>query len=125
LLFPKRLRNSAISFAYNKNAEKIADLLAPKPHILLNTALDKISSEIIFITTPDSEIRSVAESLAEKLTGKALVFHASGALSSTVLESLQQRGHETASLHPLASISDPISGATRFKNAFFLRRRKW
>jgi predicted short-subunit dehydrogenase-like oxidoreductase (DUF2520 family) len=86
---------------------------------LIPAEIDKISSEIIFVTTPDSAIRSIAEILADKLKQKAVIFHASGALSSTILESLRQKGHSTASLHPLAAISDSISGVERFKNAFF------
>lgn len=101
-------------------AQKIAGLLAPaEPEILQTDELEKISSEIIFITTPDSEIQSVAENLAEKLKHKPFVFHTSGALSSDILQSLRLVGCPVASLHPLVSISDSRLGAGRFKDAFF------
>lgn len=103
----------------NKSAEKIIDLIKPKPEILSHSELNKISSDVIFITTPDVEIRITAERLAENLKSKPIVFHTSGALSSEVLESLKKIGCKTASLHPLVSVSDSKLGAKRFKNAFF------
>lgn len=103
----------------NKSAEKIIDLIEPKPEILSHSELNKISSDVIFITTPDAEIRITAEKLAKNLKSKPIVFHTSGALSSEVLESLKKIGCKTASLHPLVSVSDSKLGAKRFKNAFF------
>lgn len=102
-----------------KNAEKIFRLINPLPEILNFDELNKIKAEIIFITTPDPQIQQTAEKLAEYLQHKPFVFHCSGALSSEILESLKNIGCRTASLHPLISISDSVSGAKRFENAFF------
>lgn len=46
------------------------------------------------------------------------MLHTSGALSSTVLSPLAEKGIETGSLHPLVSISDPNSGSN-LRGAFF------
>ena len=66
----------------NQNAPRIAELLFPKPEILSLNELEKISSEIVLITTPDPEIQTVAENLAKILKYRPFVFHTSGALSS-------------------------------------------
>lgn len=103
----------------NGNVQRIAGLISPAPEILSPDEMGKILAPIIFIATPDPEIQPVAESLAGKLKHRAVVFHASGALSSDVLESLRAAGCKVASLHPLVSISDSRSGAERFQDAFF------
>jgi len=102
-----------------RDAENIARLVEPKPRVLSPDEFEKISSDIIFITTQDAEIRGVAENLAEKLKIKPFVFHTSGSLSSAVLESLQKKGCKTGSLHPLVAVSDADSGAGRFGSAYF------
>ena len=101
------------------NAEKIARLIKPSPEILNFDELNKINSEKVFITAPDPQIQRTAEKLAENLRNKPFVFHCSGALSSEILESLKNIGCQTASLHPLISISDSVLGAKRFEDAFF------
>lgn len=102
-----------------ENARKISEFLTPKPRILKSSGLAEISSDAIFITTQDAEIETVAASLALNLKNKPLVFHASGSLSSEVLGKLKEVGCAVASLHPLASVSDSILGATRFAGAYF------
>lgn len=103
----------------NENSRKIAGLISPQPEILSVDEFKKISSEIVFITAPDSQIQSTAEKLAENLNYRPFVFHTSGALSSEILRSLRDIGCRAASLHPLVSISDSQLGAERFKDAFF------
>lgn len=105
--------------AHRKDISKIAGLMSPPPEILTFGELEKISADIIFITAPDSEIQSVADNLANHLKHKPLVFQTSGALSSKILQSLQNIGCRTASIHPLVSVSDSAAGAKRFKNVFF------
>jgi predicted short-subunit dehydrogenase-like oxidoreductase (DUF2520 family) len=65
-------------------------------------------SRVILIATPDDEIASVAQELArigeEELLGK-VVIHTSGALDSTVLDAVKQRGAKIGSMHPLQSFS--------------------
>ncbi|MGI8494278.1 MAG: Rossmann-like and DUF2520 domain-containing protein [Pyrinomonadaceae bacterium] len=102
-----------------ENAEKIARLINPSPEILNYDELNKIDSEIIFITTPDPQTQRTAELLSENLHYSPFIFHCSGALSSEILDSLKNIGCQTASLHPLVSISDSVLGAKKFENAFF------
>jgi len=78
-----------------------------------------IDSDIVFITTQDSEIASAAEALVPRLKGTPYVFHTSGALSSKVLQKLADVGCKTGSIHPLVSISAPDLGPGRFKGSYF------
>ncbi len=70
---------------------------------------DSISGlgDLIFITTPDSEIRKVASKIASSdlnLDGKMFA-HCSGALASSILEELQKEGAHIACFHPLMAVS--------------------
>jgi predicted short-subunit dehydrogenase-like oxidoreductase (DUF2520 family) len=87
------------------------------PGVLDFASVKTIASDIVLITTQDTEIRSVAESIAGKTS--AVILHTSGSLSSDVLESLRLSGCEIGSLHPLVSISDPETGAEMFSGAYF------
>lgn len=102
-----------------ENAQKIIEFIEPKPKILSANVLTEISSEIIFITTQDFEIGNAAKDLAANLQNKPLVFHTSGSLSSEILKELKKIGCRVGSIHPLVSISDSVSGASRFRDVYF------
>jgi predicted short-subunit dehydrogenase-like oxidoreductase (DUF2520 family) len=67
-----------------------------------------LASTCILITTPDAAIRQVAEDLAriagEELRGH-VVLHTSGALDSSVLDSVRACGASVASMHPLQTFN--------------------
>jgi predicted short-subunit dehydrogenase-like oxidoreductase (DUF2520 family) len=48
-----------------------------------------------------------------------VALHASGALSSGVLAPLRARGFRVGSMHPLASVSEPLVGAESLRRAFY------
>jgi predicted short-subunit dehydrogenase-like oxidoreductase (DUF2520 family) len=78
-------------------------------------------SQIIIIATPDDVIEDVARRLAKtqpRGDGR-VVLHTSGALSSTVLAPLDQKGFATGSLHPLIAVSDRLKGVPTWKGAFW------
>lgn len=76
--------------------------------------------DLIIIAVPDDQIAEVARALARIEAAKhPTVFHTSGALSSKVLASLAKKGWHTGSVHPLASISDPVTGAALLRTAFW------
>ena len=102
-----------------ETARKIAAIITPEPQVIFSNKLSKITSDLIFITTQDSEIGSVAELLKENLSHKPFVFHTSGALSSDILGELKSVGCRIGSVHPLISISDSMRGASKFANAYF------
>lgn len=102
-----------------EKAEKIARLIDSTPRILRVEESENISSDVVFITVPDPQIRPTAASLARKIKARPMVFHTSGALSSDVLSDLRRIGCRTGSVHPLVSVSDAERGASAFKNAYF------
>ncbi|MFS8086202.1 MAG: Rossmann-like and DUF2520 domain-containing protein [Acidobacteriota bacterium] len=89
--------------------------------------MDRLSnSSLILIATPDDAIAMVAGQLAEIFksmekprTGSRIAIHTSGALSSEALQPLKSAGFATASMHPLISISEPLSDTRAFEGAFF------
>jgi len=101
--------------------EEVKEISAalPDAEVAALSEVQEIASDIVFITTQDSEIGSVAKGLAPKLAGKPCVFHTSGALSSTVLNGLGAAGCKTGSMHPLVSVSCAALGPERFSGAYF------
>jgi predicted short-subunit dehydrogenase-like oxidoreductase (DUF2520 family) len=80
------------------------------------------ASTLILITTPDDEIEATSErlsALAPGEHGRGIVLHTSGALSSDVLNSLRDAGAAVGSMHPLLSVSDPVTGADELSQAWF------
>ncbi len=79
------------------------------------------SAEIIIITVPDNEIRSVAESISLlnfDLSNK-LVIHTSGSLNKDELVSLKNSGAEIGSIHPMQSFNARFLPANLFENIYF------
>lgn len=111
------------------HAARAAKLTGARPRFLASTQLDELpSSDILLITTPDDAINETAAQLAATIESGTMnrksrrartALHASGALSSAVLESLRDKGFATGSLHPLVSVSDSVQGAKSLRSAFF------
>ena len=78
------------------------------------------ASDAIFITTNDSAIEAACNEIAAYANDqKKVIFHVSGLLSSSVLESARKAGHYTLSLHPLQSVTGGHAGAQRLENCLF------
>lgn len=75
--------------------------------------------EIIFIAVPDDKIEEVATQLSEEEINwdHHSVVHLSGAKSSNILSSIQEKGGTTASMHPLQTFTKGDSG-DRFKDIY-------
>lgn len=69
-------------------------------------------SNMAFITTPDDAIEEVSGRIAElkNLSGRLVVAHCSGALSSGSLNAAREAGCQVGSMHPLQSIASPERG---------------
>lgn len=97
-----------------QTARKAATLLDEKPQILAAKQLLSVRpADLFLITVPDDQIAGVAAQLS-RLNIERTALHTSGALSSTVLAPLRERGWHTGSVHPLISVSDnnaTLSGA--------------
>lgn len=103
----------------NATADRIAARLAPSTQALPDTPFPPVNSEIVLITTADPDIAHVANVLAENLDHRPVILHTSGSLSSEVLVELADLGCSTGSMHPLVSISDPVSGSGAFRDVYF------
>ncbi len=84
-----------------------------------SNSLPEFQSDVVLITTADPDIALIADHLRDRVRTGCVVLHTSGSLSSEVLADLASDGFYTGSMHPLVSVSDAVSGATVFANAFF------
>lgn len=80
-------------------------------------------SDIFFLTTPDDSLLKTAENLfavfRERPPKQRIALHASGALASEEIAVLRGAKFAVASLHPLVSISAPLTGADSLRTANF------
>ena len=97
----------------------VIDSMKARPEVIEFDQIEQITSQIIFITVRDREIKATAESLSSVIHGTPFVFHTSGSMSSVDLAVLANKGCRVGSLHPLISISDPVSGSVLFDGAYF------
>ena len=79
---------------------------AGKPHFTLTR--DVIDADVILLVAPDDALADVARKLASaagrSCRGK-VILHASGALDSSILRPLAQRGAATGSIHPMQTFT--------------------
>jgi predicted short-subunit dehydrogenase-like oxidoreductase (DUF2520 family) len=75
---------------------------------------DLIPADITMITTPDDAIEVTCKKLAvmHKLGQRSVVFHCSGALSSSILQSAREC--YVASVHPVKSFADPQASVVSY-----------
>lgn len=79
------------------------------------------SAKIFLIAVPDDKITRCCEQLvASKQSGPGtIVFHCSGALSSSALVAATEAGAAVASIHPVRSFADPLRVVDNFSGTFF------
>ena len=105
-------------------AKKVARMLGHSTRPLSAKQLNSLPlSKVLIISTPDDHILETATAIA-KLPGNLArgrtVLHTSGALSSAdVLAPLAEKGFHIGSLHPLVSVSEPLTGADKLVGAFY------
>jgi len=104
-----------------RKLQKASQLLDVSWRRLVTKELDEGPvGDLIIVSVPDDQIPTVAEHLVGmKANGHPTVLHTSGALSSKVFASLAANGWHTGSIHPLASVSDPVSGFEALKRAYW------
>ncbi|MBS4042102.1 MAG: DUF2520 domain-containing protein [Flavobacteriales bacterium] len=87
------------------------------------TTIDQLlhASEIIFITTPDDVIKSIAEELSKLSLSNQIFVHMSGALASEELKDIKLKGKgcSIASLHPLQAFANIEQAVVNLKNTLF------
>ncbi len=74
-------------------------------------------ADVIMLAVTDDQIGLVADSLALPLAG-TVVFHCSGAKSSSELSGPKAHGALVASMHPIRSFADPVKVAANFGGTY-------
>lgn len=98
----------------------VAGAIDPAPEVLSPHEIASAAADIFLITVNDERIEDVAGSIgrAADVEGK-IALHVSGSRSSSVLSALSDAGAHVGSMHPLVSISDPLTGSSRFRGVYF------
>ena len=75
----------------------------------------------VFLSVPDDAIHETAQRLAALGTAPpgCAAFHLSGAMSTEALAPLHERGYSVGSMHPLQTLSNPVTGADLLPGSFF------
>ncbi len=77
-------------------------------------------ADVFLVATADDSLAAVAAALAAStaLRGGEVVFHASGATPSSVLEPVRRRGAVIASVHPVLSFANPERALGAFRGSW-------
>jgi predicted short-subunit dehydrogenase-like oxidoreductase (DUF2520 family) len=92
------------------------------PHGLVDSPADVAGvADVIFITTPDDSIASIADSLSRDraLSAGQVVVHASGRHGLGVLDAVTASGAARAAVHPVMTLPGGHVGADMLKGAVF------
>jgi predicted short-subunit dehydrogenase-like oxidoreductase (DUF2520 family) len=103
------------------HAQRSAELASGTSRAFATVEEVVIHSDWLAITTNDGAISDVVVAIMNSgasVEGKC-IFHMSGACTSELLEPLAQQGAKIASVHPLQSFADGVSGADAMKQAIF------
>lgn len=76
-------------------------------------------SDIIFITTPDDEIKNIWNSIKSLNIKDKIICHTSGCLSSQIFEDSQKAGAYPISIHPMFPICDKYDSYKNLNKAYF------
>ena len=90
------------------------------PAALYRSAIEWPEADVdaVVVAVPDRAIEEVADRLASVgLPPSIPILHTSGSRAGDALEVLAARGHPVGSVHPLAALADPITGADRLAGA--------
>lgn len=81
---------------------------------------DLQTTDIFLIAAPDDHIAHCCEALSrsQRLSATSIVFHCSGALSSSVLQSASAHGAAVASIHPIRSFASPEKVVADFAGTY-------
>ncbi|GAB6180989.1 Rossmann-like and DUF2520 domain-containing protein [Desulfotomaculum defluvii] len=100
-----------------------ADILAEKLQTRRYSQASEAArlADLVFITTTDREIASIASMIALKGGCRAgqIFIHTSGALGSDIMQPLQQHGARIVSVHPLQSFADVDSAKKNLPGSCF------
>ena len=105
---------------YSRNpisAKEAANFTQSKYYETKNQLVDE--SEVLFLTVPDGQIRSVWEEIKTLPIAGKIICHCSGALSSAVFSEIDQCHAFGYSIHPLFAISDKFHSYKELSQTLF------
>jgi predicted short-subunit dehydrogenase-like oxidoreductase (DUF2520 family) len=87
---------------------------------IVSNIVDLPFADITIIATSDHAIEMVAQDIANhaRLQKGSIVFHCSGALPSSVMAGLRDKGVFIASIHPAKSFTNPLHDADNFPGTY-------
>ncbi|MBI4835312.1 MAG: DUF2520 domain-containing protein [Planctomycetes bacterium] len=107
-------------FSRNKNqTQKAARFIGGEAHASTDILKAASQGDIVFITVPDDNIKSVFQYLSSKNAFKrnAVIIHCSGNFSSDILKN-GKTGVKAGTIHPLQTIASPAEAVRFFKGTF-------
>lgn len=104
---PSQICNRSID-----SAQAAADFIGAGQVVAGSAQMD--AADIWMLSVPDDQIVATCDALAEKFNTDSIVFHCSGAKSSTILQSAIRAGAAVASVHPVRSFADVRQSAEQF-----------
>ena len=127
---------SIVASLHSAHARRAANLIGRKTkHASLNNLCraenvgELTQADLIVIATSDDAIETVSQQLEaafrtgsrpdRRETRRRIALHTSGALDANVLDPLRREGFAVGSIHPLISISNPVTGADWLARAYF------
>jgi len=75
-------------------------------------------AELIFLCVPDSQIEKVVSQIAKEEVKNKYFFHTSGALSSSLLAPLKEKGARVGSFHPVQTFATETPEKDLFRGIF-------
>ena len=100
--------------------EKLKELFPEAKYIGLDFIKGVKNSDVIFITTQDDNIKSTADEIFSNNDIKnKYVYHCSGSLPSSILNSAKKNDCFIGSIHPLQSVPNFEQGVKNLKSAYF------
>lgn len=111
-----------ISGYYSRTKDScIQSAIRTESHYYSNLQQLVEASDILFITTSDDQIENVAKQLCEAYCLKPgkLIIHTSGALPSTIIDTVKAFGCFTYSMHPLQAFANVDKSVSDLSNTYF------
>ncbi|MHC1683786.1 MAG: Rossmann-like and DUF2520 domain-containing protein [Clostridiaceae bacterium] len=110
----------ALSGYYSKSVESAKEAATFTSTNFFNSLEEIIDcSDVIFITTPDDEIKNIWNSIKLLRIKDKIICHTSGCLSSQIFEHSQKAGAYPISIHPMFPICDKYDSYKSLNKAYF------
>lgn len=75
-------------------------------------------ADVILVTVRDAQLDGALSEIADGVSTRPVILHASGSTTPAGLEALRRRGHPAGTFHPLVPIAEPSNAAERLRGAW-------